>query len=295
VTPETGRPRGAASGRGRRLLEHPRYELVPVKGVHAEMAHLPRRETVTVTCSPSRGIESTLRLTESLCEGGFDAVPHVSARLVTDRGHARRIVDRLLELEISDVFVIGGDIARPAGPFASSLSLLRVFRELGYGGSIGVAAYPEAHPLVSDETLWRELAAKQEHAAYMVSQICFDPDRIVAWLDEARRRDLRLPLWVGFPGVVDRNKLMRVALRIGVGDSSRYLTKHGSLVTRLIRPGGYNPEELVCGLVPHVDDATLNIAGYHINTFNQVATTERWRKAVLDSSTQGSGSTAART
>jgi methylenetetrahydrofolate reductase (NADPH) len=283
---------GAASGRSRRLLQQPRYELVPVKGAQAEIEHLPRSATVTVTCSPTRGIEPTLDLCETLRTEGFVAIPHISARLVEDRDHARRIVERLTTLDVGDVFVVGGDVARPAGRFSSSRSLLEIVRDLGYEGSIGVAAYPEEHPLISDEVLWRELLAKQEHAAYMVSQICFDAGRVVAWLADARRRGIRLPLWIGFPGVVDRNKLMRVALRIGVGESSRYLTKHGSLVSRLIRPGGYNPEELVRGLAPKVDDESLDVAGYHVNTFNQVASTERWRKALLDASAHGS--TAAR-
>lgn len=276
------------------LLDNPRFELVPVKGVEAEFQHLPSGAQVAITCSAKRGIDNTLVLAAALKDAGFTAVPHVSARLVTDEAEVERVVERLHELVIDDLFVIGGDVPRPAGPFHSAASLLPVLRRLGYEGTVGVAAYPESHPLVSAEELWDALAAKQEHAGYMVTQICFDAATVVDWLEEARGRGVKLPLWVGFPGVVDRNKLMRVALRIGVGDSTRFLTKHGSLVSRLVRPGGYNPDELVSGLAPYVGRRELGIAGYHINTFNQVASTERWRKGALESMEGGPRTNAVR-
>jgi methylenetetrahydrofolate reductase (NADPH) len=278
----------------RDLLANPRYELVPVKGVEGEVPHLPPGARVSITCSPKRGIDATLALSSTLAEGGFAVVPHISARLVRDEAEVEDIVARLHELGVGDLFVIGGDVARPAGAFHSCASLMPVLRRFGYEGLIGVAAYPESHPLVSSDELWDALAAKQEHAAYMVSQICFDADTVVSWLEEARARGVKLPLWVGFPGVVDRNKLMRVALRIGVGDSTRFLTKHGSLVSRLVKPGGYNPDELVAGLAPHVGTRSLGISGYHINTFNQVAGTERWRKGALQAMEEGARSNAAR-
>jgi len=272
---------GASFPQGRELLERPRFEVVPVKGVEAELDHIPAGAQVTVTCSPAKGIDATLALSEVLQGRGFSAVPHISARLVSGEDHARRIVDHVLELGLRDIFVMGGDVKEPVGPYASSLALLRDIRELGYEGSIGVAAYPEPHPFISTEQLWRILSDKQAVASYVVTQICFDARRIVDWLQELRARGIGLPVWIGFPGVVDRRKLMRIALRIGVGVSSRYLTKQGDLVTRLIRPGGYNPEELVAGLERYLEDDALGVAGYHINTFNQVAGTERWRRATL--------------
>jgi methylenetetrahydrofolate reductase (NADPH) len=282
-----------APPRGRTPLERPRFELVPVKGVDEEIDHLPRAANVTVTCSPAKGIEATLALGERLHAQGFDAVPHLSARLVADKQHAERIVARASEAGLGDVFLIGGDVKEPLGPYPSALALLRDLRELRYEGAAGVAGYPEPHPFISSDELWRTLYEKQTLASYIVTQICFDAHRIVAWLRELRARGIGLPVWIGFPGVVERRKLMRIALRIGVGVSSRYLTKQGDLVSRLVRPGGYNPDELVHALEPYVADRSLGIAGYHINTFNQVAPTERWRKAALEA-TRAEDSSAAR-
>jgi methylenetetrahydrofolate reductase (NADPH) len=283
---------GVPAQKGRAFLEHPRLEVVPVRGVEAELDHIPERATVTVTSSPKKGIDATLDLCEYLRERGFTPVPHIAARLVVDREHVEHIARRLSALEITDVFVIGGDVPKPAGRFESSAALITDLMGVGYDGVVGVAGYPESHPFISTERLWNALRDKQPHAAYIVSQICFDSARILAWARELRRREITLPVWVGFPGVVDRKKLMRVALRIGVGDSTRYLTKHANLITRLVRPGGYNPDELVRDIAPHADDTSLGLGGYHINTFNQVASTERWRRRSLEAAGASSSSAA---
>jgi methylenetetrahydrofolate reductase (NADPH) len=70
-------------------------------------------------------------------------------------------------------------------------------------------------------------------------------------------------------------------MKIGVGDSMRFLSKHTSLAARLLRPGHYTPDQLLARLAPYLDDPHYNIAGLHINTFNQVESTETWRQQVL--------------
>jgi methylenetetrahydrofolate reductase (NADPH) len=87
---------------------------------------------------------------------------------------------------------------------------------------------------------------------------------------------------LGMPGAVTRRKLLEIALRIGVGDSIRYLSKHGNLVARLVRRGSYRPDALLAGLSPSLGRGGHGIAGFHINTFNQVRSTERWRRRTIE-------------
>ena len=54
-----------------RALTHPRFELIPIKGVEEQAAYLPRGAKVTVTCSPARGIEHTLLHAEQLARHGL--------------------------------------------------------------------------------------------------------------------------------------------------------------------------------------------------------------------------------
>ena len=61
----------------------------------------------------------------------------------------------------------------------------------------------------------------------------------------------------------------------------RFLSKQSGLAGRLLTLGGYRPDALLESLAPHLDDPTLGIASLHLNTFNQIEGTERWRRKAL--------------
>ena len=269
-------------------LAQPRFELIPMEGAIERAALLPEGAKVTVTCSPTRGIESTLLLGEELLARGFRIVPHIAARLVADRAHLDEIVRRLDDLGVREIFVIGGDAKKPVGPFSSAVELLSAMADSGHDFEhVGIGGYPEAHPNIDDETLRQTLLDKRPFATYVVSQMCFDPDAILNWVADIRRRAIGLPVYIGLPGVVERKKLLQISLKIGVGDSARFLTKYTQVLTRFLKPGGYSPDELVKNLAPFVEDQDYNLAGFHIYTFNQVESTEEWRRQVLDSKRAG--------
>lgn len=264
-------------------MSDPRFEIIPVRGAEAQARHLPQGARVTVTCSPALGLENTLDLAERLADRGFRVVPHVSARLVEGRGHLRGVLRRLDAAGMREAFVIGGDAREPVGKFHSALSLLREMGELDHGVErIGVPAYPESHPLISDEELVSALEEKERYASYAVTQICFAPETLTGWLSGLRERGVGLPVYVGLAGVADRRKLLSISLRIGVGESARFLRKQSGLVGRLVKPGGYRPDALVEALIPYFGDEYYGLAGFHINTFNQVEATERWRREALE-------------
>jgi methylenetetrahydrofolate reductase (NADPH) len=74
---------------------------------------------------------------------------------------------------------------------------------------------------------------------------------------------------------------MLISARIGVADSKRFLSKNTRLVGRLVRPGGYSPHALLEGLASSIADPAADIRGLHLYTFNQVETTEEWRRRYL--------------
>jgi methylenetetrahydrofolate reductase (NADPH) len=263
-------------------LAQPRFELIPMEGAIEWAAHLPEDAKVTVTCSPTQGIESTLRFSEELLERGFRIVPHIAARLVIDSAHLEEIVRRLDDLGVREVFVIGGDAKKPAGPFSGAFELLSAMADSGHDFEhVGVGGYPEGHPIIDDGILRQALLDKRPFATYVVSQMCFDSGAILDWVADIRQQGIGVPVYVGLPGVVERKKLLQISLKIGVGDSARFLTKHTNLATRFLKPGGYSPDELVKELAPYVGDQDYNIAGFHIYTFNQVEATEKWRRKIL--------------
>ena len=261
-------------------------EIIPTSTIMQRVLHLPRHAYVSITCSPSHGVEPTLELAERLRalpeERRLKLVPHIAARVVRDRGHLREILARLDALQVESIFVPGGDAAEPAGDYDCSLKLLRDMAEIGHAiADVGIAAHPEGHPLVNDAELLRLLQEKQPLATYLVTQMCFDPDALLAWLQRVRAAGVTLPAWIGLPGVADVTKLVSLSLRIGVGRSVRVLQKQKGLVRRMMSARPYQPDDLLAGIQRHLGDPGLNIPGFHLFSFNDVERTERWRQATL--------------
>lgn len=268
-----------------RLLQDPRFELVPVRDAWQHAVHLPPGARVTVTVSPRRGLDPTLDLAGHLAAHGFRVAPHLGARLVRHEAHLKEIVRRLARADIKDLFVVAGDASRPAGKFSSSVELLSALASLGHPFErIGIAGYPGGHPFLDEDTLLRALEAKQPFASYIVTQLCFDPPAIAGWLVRMRRHGITLPAYVGVPGAAEMSKLFRISIRIGVGDSIRFLRKTSGasgFLRRWLGSDRFPPEEIVQAIAPYVDDPTCKIEGLHIYTFNQVASTEGWRRRML--------------
>jgi methylenetetrahydrofolate reductase (NADPH) len=260
-----------------RLLDSPRFELIPVGGAEDRAAILAPGSTVTVTCSQRHGIDRTLEVSERLARRGYRVVPHLAARLVRDRSHLERIVARLAATGIGEAFVVGGDASPPAGGYRDAGDLLEGLDSLPHTlAAIGVAGYPEGHPFISDARLLQALRRNQPHAAHVVTQICFDADALVRWIIRVREAGIVLPVVVGLPGVVERRKLAEISLRAGAGPSLRYLARHGRQVATLARSRRYDPTPLTRAVASHLDDPGLGIGGVHLFTFNQVEATRAW-------------------
>jgi methylenetetrahydrofolate reductase (NADPH) len=256
-----------------------RLEIIPFRGVEDRFDVLPKGATVTVTSSPRLGLERTLEYTELLAREGMDAVPHLAAKHIVDRHHLSEVLARLRAAGVRDAFVMGGDGDAVAGAFTSGLELLEAMAELDHGfRHLGVAAYPDGHPLIDDRTLLAALERKQRVADYMVTQMCFDPDLVVAWLRRVRQIGLTLPAHLGVPGPVRRTRLIEIALKLGVRQSVRFAAKQDGLLSRLVRPGVYRPDEFTSAIarLTHADD--LGVRGYQVFTFNELAATMRWQR-----------------
>ncbi|MFF4212014.1 5,10-methylenetetrahydrofolate reductase [Streptomyces sp. NPDC001796] len=268
----------------RALLGRVRYEVLPAKATEEKvLAHVPRDVVVTVTASPVKGLEPTLALTERLTAHGFRVVPHVPARLLRDDTHLKDVAERLRAAGVDDVFVPAGDADPPAGPYDGALPVLRRLSELGRPfAKMGITGYPESHPLIHDDITVQAMWDKRAHATYIVSNLCFDPRVLGGWIARIRRRDVTLPLYVGVAGPVQRARLLSMATKIGVGESTRFLTRHPSWFLRFATPGGYAPEGLLTRAAETLTAPSAGVAGLHLFTFNQIAETERWRRALLD-------------
>ncbi len=265
-----------------RLVRESRYEVLPTGSIEDKvLEHVPLEQGVTVTASPTKGLEATLDLTERLTGHGYLAVPHLAARMVRDRAELAEICDRLTGKGVTHVFVPGGDADTP-GEFPDALSLLEALAELGRPfPHVGITGYPESHPTINDDLTIQSMWDKRRYATHVVSNLSFDAKVVGNWVSRMRARGITMPLLLGVPGPVDRAKLLAMATRIGVGESTRFLNKNKGLFARLAAPGGFTGERFLEKCAPALSAPEALVEGLHVYTFNQVAETAAWRRDLL--------------
>ena len=255
-----------------------RFEVLPFARSLDAAAQLPEPVRLTVTCSPKHGPDRSVEVATSLRELGHQVTIHLAARMVSDRGHLDRLLSAVAQAGVDDLFVVGGDADPPHGPYSSAVELLDVIADHPLRPrTLGIAAYPEGHPAISEAALAQALADKSRHADYVVTQMCFDSDALLGWIARQRDAGLTPPVLIGIPGKVSRTKLLELSARIGVGPSLSFLRKQRGI--RALLSKGSTVDNLYAKLAPAAQDPQLNIAGFHIFTFNQLLETWRWQRA----------------
>ena len=267
-----------------RLVAEARYEVIPLKNLEPQIPHLPAGCSVSVTCSPTKGQQATLDLTARLADLGHLAVPHLSARLVEDRAQVAALARFCRDQGVQEVFLVAGDPPQPAGPYDGVVAFLRDFLAEDHGlRRIGITAYPDGHALIPLPVLHEALHTKQTLLAeagvsgFASTQMCFDVRRWTEWCERERAAGFALPVHIGVPGAIDRAKLLSMGMRLGIGQSMRFVKKQGGALGRLFRPGGYDPMRLITPLARRADD--LGLEGLHLFTFNNVEATVAWQRS----------------
>ncbi len=260
-------------------------ELVPMKGLEEARRHLPAASTISVTCSPVKGIAETQRLAEELLAEGHSPIPHFAARMVRDRAHTKELAAWCRSAGMSKMFLVAGD-AEPPGGYFDAVQFLSDFLDTDHGlESIGVTAYPDHHAYIPDEALHAALHAKQTMLAeagitgWCSTQMCFDAEVIEAWMRAERAAGLTLPIHLGISGVVDKTKLLSTGMRIGLGQSLGYLKKNRAAIAKMMTSTAYDPNDLLLPLSEA--NLELDVEAIHMYTFNQVEATEAWRAETL--------------
>lgn len=268
-----------------RLVDDMTFEVIPLKNLGEAVKALPAGASVSVTCSPAKGLDETQRITGELLESGFRAIPHFSARMVRDQAHADSLATWCKDLGLSTVFVVGGDATEP-GAYPGAVEFLEYFAFADHGlTTIGVTAYPDGHVMLSDRKLHWALHRKQAILAdagldgYCSTQMCFDPEAIASWLRSERSADLTLPVHLGISGVVDKTRLLTMGAKLGIGNSLSYLKKNKAAVVKMMTSASYDPDDLLVPLGQDLVD--LGVEALHVFTFNQVEATQAWRLEAL--------------
>lgn len=269
----------------RQLVTGLTFEVIPISTIDEALAALPPSSPVSVTCSPAKGIDATIRLSERIRDLGHSPIPHLAARMVDGPAHVATLAKWFRNEGVGQAFIVGGD-ANPPAHYHDAATFLDDLLAADPGlTTIGVTAYPDGHAAISNDALHSALHHKQASLAaagvdgYASTQMCFDPASIVQWLTAERAAGLELPIHLGMAGVVDRSKLMSMGVRLGIGTSLSFLKKNRRAIGSLLTKADYNPDTLLKPLASQLE--TLGVTGLHCFTFNQVAATEIWRREYL--------------
>ena len=281
------------------------------RDLDACLTHLEKGADVYINFIAGDDPGAKVRCAAALKASGFRPVPHIGARHLRSAAQLDDLLARLAgDAGVDRALLIGGDAAAPAGPFDSSLALLASGLPAKHGfRAAGFAGYPEGHPHIAEPTLRRALADKLALAAaqgiepFIVTQFCFEPAAVMAWLAALRRDGVTVPVRIGLAGPANVATLVRFAMRCGVTNSIRTLTAHADRFLRLV--GDSAPDSLVRGIAEaaamaaamagaeaagseaaaaegaRADPAPLaGVAGLHFFPFGGVAKTARWANAL---------------
>jgi methylenetetrahydrofolate reductase (NADPH) len=267
-------------------VRHAHLEVIPTPKAHLQFPELPPASIVSVTCSPTKDIQATLDLAAQLQDLGHTVIPHLAARMVEGPEHVARIATWVNVHAVRDLFIIGGDAPEPHGPYADAASFISALLDSNANlANIGFGGYPDGHATIALDTLAAVLIDKQALldsagvGGWVSTQMCFDTKAVTRWISHSRSAGLHMPIHLGIPGVIDTTKLLTMGAKLGIGASLRYLRKNRAVVSKLAAPGGYDPMTMLSPIAR--DFEALDIAALHVFTFNQVANTAAWRRAVI--------------
>ncbi|MFF2009307.1 methylenetetrahydrofolate reductase [Streptomyces sp. NPDC058195] len=243
---------------------------------------IPSGTRINVTFLGHEDARTRLGAARAVKRLGFRPVPHISARRLGSRADFEEFLDGLrADATHSDVFAVGGDPARPHGPYPDSLSLIESGLPAAYGvRHIGMAGYPEGHPAIPRDALWAALRAKsaaiadQGLGADVITQFGFDAGLVLAWIERLRGEGITLPVRVGVPGPAGVRRLMGYATRFGVGTSASIARKYGLSLTHLVGTAG--PDRFLHGLAEAYDQARHGEVKVHFYTFGGLRATSEW-------------------
>ena len=279
---------GVARELERELAREASVELTPRQVAAADdlSGQLPLGTRVYVPSIPGSTWGETVGACERLHADGMVAVPHLDARSIADRAELDSRLNGLAATRVTELMLVAGDRKRPVGEFRDTLEILDSGALVEHGlVRVGIAGYPEGHPVVDPAALAHSLSRKLEYAAatgtemWMVSQFAFDPRIVVSWLDAIRRTSELLPVRVGMAGPARLKTVLAFAARCGVRASARALARRPSALRLL---SNWTPDSMLQALARHrAESPGSTLSGIHLFTFGGLPQTSRWLRATV--------------
>ena len=244
---------------------------------------------VYVTFLPGTDLGETLRISKRLKEENLKPIPHFAARSIPNSAFLDDSLNRLSgEVGTDEVLCIAGAIQKPIGDFSNSMELIEteLFSKHGIK-RIGVAGHPEGSPDITDEEISTALEWKNHiHSTtdanfHIVTQFCFNTQRIIQWDQKIRKTGNILPITIGVPGIANLKTLIKYAHACGVGQSINFLKSQAKNVTNLLRLS--TPSKQILEIANYQSsNPESGITGIHIYPLGGIQKSAEWVYKVID-------------
>ena len=271
------------------LVKDYSIEVTPHQATRIERfaGFLADRTRVYIPQTPQTQLPDILALAARLRRERMEPVPHLVARRIDRLSRVDEFLARLVgDAGVTQVLVVAGDVARPAGELDSALQILESGLLEQHGiRAVDVAGHPEGHPVLADSILRDALMGKREYAArtgarvHIVTQFTFSADAIIAWERAMHAAIGPLPIVVGIPGPATAKTLLKYALECGVGASLQAFARRYRDLTKLMKVSA--PDESLVTLARYRRRTPeTHLTGVHIYTFGGFERTARWANDV---------------
>lgn len=262
-------------------------EITPAEEKHlpALCQYLPSGSSVFISHVPNSSLAQLIKTTLAAQKAGFQATPHLVARRINYPATLRSALAELQYHGVEQVLLVAGDTEHTVGEYESTLDVFAsgLLEKSGIK-SIGVAGYPEGQRGIGLAMLSNALKAKQAFAdrtglpLFIVTQFGFNGNALKGWEPELARLNIRLPIRAGIAGPAPLSKLIKFAMRCGIGASLRVVMHNLSGVNDIAELAT-TPEQHVMRLMQL--PASTRVVAPHFFCFGGVLETARWLNEVV--------------
>ena len=196
------------------------------------------------------------------------AMAHLTCAASAERIH--QMLDEMHRDGIRNVLALRGDIPEGehiAGGYRYASELVSAIRSRG-DFCIGAACYPEGHIDCDSPALDLLLMRRKQDAGadFFLSQLCFDDELILRFIDRARGAGVTLPISVGVMPILGRKQIERMIFLCGASLPSaiiKLLHMHAHAPADLRAAGIEYAARQLQGLL------SRGVDGVHIYTMNK--------------------------
>jgi methylenetetrahydrofolate reductase (NADPH) len=262
-------------------------EITPSEEKHlpALRAFLPAKCAIFVSHVPTAPLAQVVKTALAVQAAGFQATPHLVARRINYPETLRTVLAELVSHGVEQALLVAGDTEHPAGEYESTLDILAsgLIEKSGIR-RIGVAGYPEGQRGIGHAMLGNALKAKQAFAdrtglpMFIVTQFGFNGNALRDWEPELARIDVRLPILAGIAGPTPLSKLIKFAMRCGIGASLRTVMRNLSGLSGIAELAT-TPEQHVVRLMQL--PGSTRIVAPHFFCFGGALETAEWISQVV--------------